>query len=107
MRPETGLSLTPTHTRLRAQYLTFATDTEIKTGERFSSKMAHCNPGVEHDPTWYEKIRIDLSALKRRAADIGAKRCVKKDYQAAWLVRVCSGETLYSENEQKLGKTCK
>lgn len=54
--------------------------------------MAHCNPGVEFNPEWYEKIRIDLAALKRRAGDLGAKRCVKKAHQAAWLVRVCTGK---------------
>lgn len=49
--------------------------------------MAHCNPGVDFNPEWFDKIRIDLPALKRRAGDLGKKRSVKKAHQAAWLCR--------------------
>jgi len=52
--------------------------------------MAHVNNGVAFDPLAFENIRIDLPALKRRAATLGTKRCVKKAYQAAWLMRCCS-----------------
>jgi len=64
--------------------------------------MAHCNPGVDFNPEWYEKIRIDLPALKRRAGDIGKKRSVKKAYQAAWLVRTVSGTVLKSDKKNCL-----
>jgi len=36
---------------------------------------------------WVEEIRINTSAVERRAATIGTRRSVKKDWQAAWLLR--------------------
>jgi len=52
--------------------------------------MAHCNPGCDYDETWFKDIHIDLAALNRRAATLKTKRCVKKAYQAAWLLRACT-----------------
>ncbi len=34
-----------------------------------------------------EEVRINTSAVERRAAQVGARRTVKKDWQAAWLLR--------------------
>ena len=34
-----------------------------------------------------EEVRINTSAVERRAATVGARRSVKKDWQAAWLLR--------------------
>ena len=36
---------------------------------------------------WVEEIRVNTSAVERRAATIGTRRSVKKDWQAAWLLR--------------------
>jgi len=36
---------------------------------------------------WVEKIQVNTSAVERRAATIGTRRSVKKDWQAAWLLR--------------------
>ena len=36
---------------------------------------------------WVEEVRINTSAVERRAATIPSRRSVKKDYQAAWLLR--------------------
>jgi len=36
---------------------------------------------------WVEEVRINTSAVERRAATIGTRRSVKKDWQAAWLLR--------------------
>jgi len=48
------------------------------------------NPGIEFDPDLFAGIRINRSAVERRAATIGTRRTVKKDYQAAWLLRALS-----------------
>ena len=45
------------------------------------------NPGFPLDLDWVERVRMNRSALERRAATIGARRTVKKDWQAAWLLR--------------------
>jgi deoxyribose-phosphate aldolase len=39
---------------------------------------------------WVEEVRINTSAVERRAATIGTRRSVKKDWQAAWLLRAIS-----------------
>ena len=47
----------------------------------------HRNPGTGLKPEWFETIQVNLSAVERRAATIGTRRSVKKEYQAAWLVK--------------------
>jgi len=36
---------------------------------------------------WVQDVRINRSAVERRAASLGARRTVKKQWQAAWLLR--------------------
>ena len=43
------------------------------------------NPGFPLDLDWVERVRMNRSALERRAATIGTRRTVKKDHQLAWL----------------------
>ncbi len=45
------------------------------------------NPGTPLDLDWVEAVRVNRSAVERRAATIGTRRTVKKDWQAAWLLR--------------------
>jgi deoxyribose-phosphate aldolase len=45
------------------------------------------NPGFPLDLDWVGRIRMNRSALERRAATIGTRRTVKKEWQAAWLLR--------------------
>jgi deoxyribose-phosphate aldolase len=45
------------------------------------------NPGFDLDMDWVDRVRMNRSALERRAATIGARRTVKKQYQAAWLLK--------------------
>jgi len=45
------------------------------------------NPGFPLDIDWVERVRMNRSALERRAGSIGARRTVKKDYQLAWLLK--------------------
>src|SRR6478752_6883724 len=45
------------------------------------------NPGFPLDLDWVERVRMNRSALERRAGSIGARRTVKKDYQLAWLLK--------------------
>jgi len=48
------------------------------------------NPGMAFTPELFESIRINRSAVERRAATLGARRAVKKNHQAAWLLRALS-----------------
>ena len=45
------------------------------------------NPGMALDLGWVRSARANLSAAERRAATLGTRRTVKKDWQAAWLLR--------------------
>jgi len=45
------------------------------------------NPGFPLDLDWVGRVRMNRSALERRANTIGARRTVKKDYQLAWLLK--------------------
>jgi len=45
------------------------------------------NPGTPLDLGWVREIRINRSAVERRAATLGTRRTVKQDWQVAWLLR--------------------
>lgn len=45
------------------------------------------NPGMPLDLAWVNKARVNLSAAERRAKSIPARRSVKQDAQAAWLLK--------------------
>ncbi len=45
------------------------------------------NPGVPLDLQWVEDARVNRSAVERRAATLRTRRTVKKEWQAAWLLR--------------------
>ena len=45
------------------------------------------NPGTELEPDWFDESQVNLSAAERRAATLTDRRTVKKEYQAAWLVK--------------------
>ena len=47
----------------------------------------HRNPGTDLKPEWFETIQVNLSAVERRAGTMGTRRSVKKEFQAAWLVK--------------------
>ncbi len=45
------------------------------------------NPGTELDMDLISKIKINKSAVESRSATMGTRRTVKKEWQAAWLLR--------------------
>lgn len=45
------------------------------------------NPGTELNLDWVDGLVINRSAVERRAATLGGRRTVKKEFQAAWLLR--------------------
>src|SRR5947209_6196616 len=44
------------------------------------------NPGIPLDLDWVHDVRVNRSAVERRAATLGTRRTVKKEWQAAWLI---------------------
>ncbi len=45
------------------------------------------NPGMPLERDWVEGVRVNWSAAERRAATLPGRRTVKKDHQAAWLLK--------------------
>ncbi|WP_146346324.1 deoxyribose-phosphate aldolase [Falsiphaeobacter marinintestinus] len=45
------------------------------------------NPGMELDMQWVRAAQANTSAIERRAATLPGRRSVKKDFQAAWLLK--------------------
>ncbi len=45
------------------------------------------NPGMPLDLSWVREVRVNRSAVERRAATLGTRRTVKTDWQVAWLLR--------------------
>src|SRR5579884_2267928 len=45
------------------------------------------NPGMPLDMDWVREVHVNRSAVERRAATMNTRRTVKKEWQAAWLLR--------------------
>ena len=45
------------------------------------------NPGTAFESEWLKEVRVNTSAVERRATNIPARRTVKKEWQAAWLLK--------------------
>jgi deoxyribose-phosphate aldolase len=46
------------------------------------------NPGMDYRPELFNSLRINRSAVERRASTVARRRSVKKDHQTAWLLKV-------------------
>ena len=52
-----------------------------------ATKTLKRNPGIPLDMGWVRATTVNLSATQGRAQTLGTRRSVKKDWQAAWLLR--------------------
>jgi deoxyribose-phosphate aldolase len=48
------------------------------------------NPGMALDLDWVAAVQANTSAIERRCASLPGRRSVKKDHQAAWLLKAIS-----------------
>jgi len=68
------------------------------------------NRGVPLNLDWVEDVRVNTSAVERRAESLTKRRTVKKDWQAAWLLRAisCMDLTTLSgdDTEQRVLRLC-
>ena len=51
------------------------------------SKMHQRNDGIPFDATLFKDININRSAIERRTVTLLGRRSVKKEWQAAWLLK--------------------
>jgi len=64
------------------------------------------NPGMPLELEWVEDVRVNRSAVERRAATLHTRRTVKKEWQAAWLLRAITLmdlTTLGGDDTQQVG----
>ena len=61
----------------------------VKNADKLNTTQER-NPGIEFDRHLIETIGINRSAVERRAATLNKRRSIKKDWQAAWLLRAVS-----------------
>lgn len=68
------------------------------------------NNGIPLDLSWVQAVRVNTSAVERRAQTHVARRSVKKDWQAAWLLRAitCMDLTTLSgdDTEERVRRLC-
>jgi deoxyribose-phosphate aldolase len=54
-------------------------------------QLAHTrNPGMALDLDWVANVQVNTSAVERRTSSLGGRRSVKKEFQAAWLLKAIS-----------------
>jgi deoxyribose-phosphate aldolase len=53
----------------------------------FANRPQPWNPGIPFSLGPVEAVRVNLPAAERRTAALAGRRTVKKEWQAAWLVR--------------------
>src|SRR5436305_4987063 len=68
------------------------------------------NRGIPLNLDWVEDVRVNTSAVERRAQTIVTRRTVKKEWQAAWLLRAitCMDLTTLSgdDTNQRVLRLC-
>jgi deoxyribose-phosphate aldolase len=57
---------------------------------QLNDRLLEPNRRIPLNLEWVEEIRVNTSAVERRAVTIGTRRTVKKEWQAAWLLRAIS-----------------
>jgi deoxyribose-phosphate aldolase len=68
------------------------------------------NRGTSLNLDWVENVRVNTSAIERRAATLVTRRTVKKDWQIAWLLRAitCMDLTTLSgdDTDERVKRLC-
>src|SRR5258708_29554173 len=76
----------------------------------YAGRELQPNRGVPLNLDWVNAVRVNTSALERRAQTIGTRRTVKKEWQAAWLLRAitCIDLTTLSgdDTDERVRRLC-
>jgi deoxyribose-phosphate aldolase len=68
------------------------------------------NRGIPLNLDWVKDVRVNTSAVERRAQTVGTRRTVKKEWQAAWLLRAitCMDLTTLSgdDTDERVRRLC-
>src|ERR1700719_2769477 len=76
----------------------------------YAGRELQPNRGIPLNVDWVNAVRVNTSAVERRAQTIGTRRTVKKEWQAAWLLRAitCMGLTTLSgdDTDERVRRLC-
>ena len=76
----------------------------------YAGRELQPNCGIPLDLDWVREVRVNTSAVERRVQTIGTRRTVKKEWQAAWLLRAitCMDLTTLSgdDTEERVLRLC-
>ena len=66
-----------------------------------SGKSDQRNPGTPLDLDWVDAVQVNRSAVERRCSSLTKRRSIKKEWQAAWLLKVirCMDLTTLSSDD--------
>src|ERR1700687_216583 len=68
------------------------------------------NSGIPLDLNWLQEVRVNTSAVERRVQSQVTRRTVKKEWQAAWLLRAitCMDQTTLSgdDTDERVRRLC-
>lgn len=69
------------------------------------------NPGMELDMDWMHSVEVNTSAVERRCASLPGRRSIKKEYQAAWLLKAITVMDLTTlsgdDTERRVRRLCR
>jgi len=75
-----------------------------------NGRLLLANTAIPLDLNWIQEVRINTSAVERRVQSQVARRTVKKEWQAAWLLRAisCMDLTTLSgdDSEERIRRLC-
>ena len=66
-----------------------------------SEKSDQRNPGIPLDLDWVDAVQVNRSAVERRCSSLTKRRSIKKEWQAAWLLKAirCMDLTTLSSDD--------
>jgi deoxyribose-phosphate aldolase len=77
---------------------------------QLAGRQLQPNRGIPLNLDWVENVRVNTSAVERRAATLTTRRTVKKDWQIAWLLRAitCMDLTTLSgdDTDERVRRLC-
>jgi len=88
--------------------------TQTQTSPRSETQLPQVgeprNPGVPLDMDWVRRVQANTSAIERRCATLPGRRSIKKDHQAAWLLKAISLIDLTTlsgdDTERRVARLC-
>ena len=87
-----------------------ATPTETTSTAQLPQVTEPRNPGMPLDLDWVARVQANTSAIERRCATLPGRRSIKKDHQAAWLLKAisCIDLTTLSgdDTERRVARLC-